>query len=46
MEGVAVVCDGVWQEVGVGLIFCVFCTMYNFFMRSKEVVLAVEFVVG
>ena len=44
LEWVTVACDGVWQEVGVVLIFYMFCTMYNFFMRSNEVVLAsVEF---
>ena len=46
MEGVAVVCDRVWQEVGVVLIFYVLSTVYYLCLWGSKAVLVVELVGG
>ena len=46
MEVVAVVCDGVWQKVGVVFIFYVFSTVYYLHLWRSTAVLVVELVGG
>ena len=44
LEGVAVVGDGVWQEVGAVLTFYVFSTVYYLRLWGSKVVLVVELI--
>ena len=46
MEGIGVVCDGVWQEVGVVLIFYVFSTVYYLRLWGSKAILVFELVGG
>ena len=46
MEGIDVVYDGVWQEVGVVLNFYVFSTVHYLRLWGSKAVLVVELVGG